>query len=38
MTLERETKLQVPVGFRFPDLGGDGIVAVEGPALRFGST
>jgi CHAD domain-containing protein len=38
MTVERETKLQVPAGFRLPDLGGDGIVAVEGQAQRFGTT
>jgi CHAD domain-containing protein len=38
MTLERETKLQVPAGFRLPDLGGDGLVAVEGEARRFGTT
>lgn len=38
MTLERETKLQVPAGFRLPDLGGDGIVAVEGEAQRFATT
>ncbi|MEX0743025.1 MAG: CYTH and CHAD domain-containing protein [Actinomycetota bacterium] len=38
MTLERETKLQVPVGFRLPDLGVDGLVAVEGEPQRFGTT
>jgi CHAD domain-containing protein len=38
MTLERETKLQVPPGFRLPDLGGDGIVAVEGQTQRFATT
>jgi CHAD domain-containing protein len=38
MTLERETKLQVPAGFHLPDLGGDGIVAVQGQAQRFGTT
>ncbi len=29
MNLERETKLQVPAGFRLPDLGGDGLHARE---------
>ena len=38
MTLERETKLQVPVGFRLPDLGGDGMVAVEGETQQFATT
>jgi CHAD domain-containing protein len=38
MTLERETKLQVPAGFRLPDLGGDGLVAVEGQPQRFATT
>jgi CHAD domain-containing protein len=38
MTLERETKLEVPVGFRLPDLGGDGLVAVEGEPQRFATT
>lgn len=38
MTLERETKLQVPPGFRLPDLNGDGVVAVEGEAQRFATT
>jgi CHAD domain-containing protein len=38
MTLERETKLQVPVGFHLPDLGGDGIVATEGEPQRFATT
>ncbi len=38
MTLERETKLQVPPGFSLPDLNGDGVVAVEGEAQRFATT
>lgn len=38
MTLERETKLQVPVGFRLPDLGGDSVVAIEGEVQRFATT
>jgi CHAD domain-containing protein len=33
--LERETKLQVPPGFRLPDLGGDGLEAVEQPVERL---
>jgi CHAD domain-containing protein len=36
--LEREAKLQVPVGFRLPDLGGDGLEAVARPAERLVTT
>ncbi len=38
VNLERETKLQVPAGFRLPDLGGDGLEAVERPAERLVTT
>lgn len=38
VNLEREAKLQVPVGFRLPDLGGDGLEAVARPAERLVTT
>jgi CHAD domain-containing protein len=36
--LERETKLQVPPGFRLPDLRGNGLEAVERPTERLVTT
>jgi CHAD domain-containing protein len=38
VNLERETKLQVPAGFRLPELGGDGLEAVARPAERLVTT
>ena len=38
VNLEREAKLQVPVGFRLPDLGGDGLRAVARPVERLVTT
>jgi CHAD domain-containing protein len=35
MTLERESKLQAPPAFRMPDLGGDGLVVVDGEPKRL---
>lgn len=38
MTFEREIKLQVPPGFRLPELGGDGLGAVAREPRRFATT
>ena len=38
VNLEREAKLQVPAGFRLPDLGGDGLQAVARPVERLITT
>jgi CHAD domain-containing protein len=38
VNLEREMKLQVPAGFRLPDLGGNGLRAVVQPAERLITT
>ena len=38
VNIEREIKLQVPAGFRLPDLGGDGLEAVERPVERLITT